>query len=109
MKKSIGIDVKRPKKKCKDDRCPFHGSLSVHGRIFTGKVKSSKAQKSAVITWERTHYIKKYERYEKRISKVQVHVPKCMHIKENDIVKIAECRPLSKTKHFVVVEKNESD
>ena len=108
MKKSIGIDVKRPKKKCKDGKCPFHGELGVRGRLFVGTVRSTKAPKTATISWERQHYLKKYERYEKRISKVQAHVPKCIKIKEKDVVKIAECRPLSKTKHFVVVE-NESD
>ena len=104
---NAGIDVKKPKKKCKDARCPFHGSLSVRGRIFSGKIKSTKAQKTVIVTWERSHYISKYERYEKRGSKVQAHVPKCIKVEEGDDVKIMECRPLSKTKHFVVVE-NES-
>ncbi|MAF51104.1 MAG: 30S ribosomal protein S17 [Nanoarchaeota archaeon] len=108
MKKSIGIDVKKPKKKCEDARCPFHGTLSVRGRIFVGVVKSAKAQKSAVVAWERQFYLKKYERYEKRLSKVQVHVPGCIEVNDKDTVKIAECRPLSKTKRFVVVE-NESN
>jgi small subunit ribosomal protein S17 len=104
MKKSAGIGVREPKKKCKDDRCPFHGILSVHGRIFNGKIKSAKAQQTVTVTWERPYYLKKYERYEKRMSKVQAHAPGCIEIKEGDEVKIMECRPLSKTKHFVVVE-----
>jgi small subunit ribosomal protein S17 len=103
----IGIDVKKPKKKCKNENCPFHGSLKVRGRMFSGKVKSAKAQKTIVVGWERARYIRKYERYEKRNSKVQAHLPKCIEVKEGDSVKIMECRPLSKTKHFVVVE-NES-
>jgi small subunit ribosomal protein S17 len=97
------------KNKCNDVNCPFHGGLSVRGRMFVGKVKSAKAQNTAVVAWERQHYIPKYERYEKRMSKVQAHIPKCLEIKEGDTVKIAECRPLSKTKHFVVMEKNESN
>ena len=103
----IGINVKEPSKKCDDKNCPFHGNLRVHGRTFTGNVKSAKAQETAVIGWERHYYLKKYERYERRFSKVQVHVPKCINVNEGDIVKIIECKPLSKTKHFVVVE-NES-
>ena len=108
MKKIIGMEIKEPKKKCKDKYCVFHGDLSVRGRIFVGNVKSAKAQKTILVTWERQHYIPKYERYEKRLSKVQVHAPECMGIKEGNTVKIAECRPLSKTKHFVVM-KNESN
>jgi small subunit ribosomal protein S17 len=109
MKKTIGIDVKKPKKTCKDVNCPFHGRLGVRGRIFEGVVKSAKAQKTVVISWEKTHFIQKYERYEKRQSKIQAHVPECLNIKERDVVRVAECRPLSKTKKFVVVEKNESN
>lgn len=82
--------------------------IMTHGRTFVGKVKSAKAQKTAVVEWERTLYLKKYERYEKRLSKVQVHIPDSIEVKEGDIVKIVECRPLSKTKHFVIVE-NESN
>lgn len=108
MKKSIGIKVKTPKKKCEDERCPFHGKLSVRGRTFVGTVKSTKAPKTVTVAWERQFYLKKYERFEKRLSKVQAHVPSCIEIKEKDTVKIIECRQLSKTKHFVVVE-NESN
>ena len=104
----IGIEVKKPKKECKDINCPFHGSLKVRGRTFIGNVKSAKAQKSIVVGWERPYYLPKYERYEKRFSKVQAHLPPCIDVKEGDSVKIMECRPLSKTKHFVVIE-NESN
>jgi len=48
--------------------------------------------------------VKKYNRYEKRLSKFHAHNPPCIHAKVGDIVTIAECRPLSKTKNFVVVE-----
>ncbi|MBN1455027.1 MAG: 30S ribosomal protein S17, partial [Methanomicrobia archaeon] len=41
----------------------------------------------------------------KRQSKIHAHNPPCINAKVGDIVKIAECRPLSKTKSFVVVEK----
>jgi small subunit ribosomal protein S17 len=43
MKKNIGVDVKnKPKEKCEDPLCPFHGTISLHGRIFTGVVVSDK-------------------------------------------------------------------
>ena len=107
MKKNIGIEVKVPQKACTDEHCPFHGSLSVHGRMFIGKVISDKMSKSVTVSWDRTIFVPKYERYEKQRSKVKAHNPECISVKAGDIVKIMNCRPISKTKHFVVVEKLE--
>ena len=102
--KNIGIQVVKPKEKCKDDHCPFHGSLQCRGRIFTGTIISVKMQKTANVEWERKYFLRKYERYEKRRSRVKAHNPECIDAREGDIVKIMECRPLSKTKNFVIVE-----
>ena len=100
----IGIDVTEPKTKCDDPNCPFHGNLPVRGQILEGIVTSDKAERT--ITVERSFYkfIRKFERYEKRKSKIHVHRPDCIDLNIGDAVKIAECRPLSKTKHFVVIE-----
>lgn len=100
----VGIDVQEPKEKCDDPNCPFHGSLPVRGQILDGIVTSNKAERT--ITVERSFYkfIRKYERYEKRKSKITAHKPDCIQVNVGDVVKIAECRPLSKTKHFVVLE-----
>ena len=100
----VGIDVPEPKEKCEDPNCPFHGTLPVRGQILEGIVTSDKAERT--ITVERSFYkfIRKYERYEKRKSKIKAHKPDCIHVNVGDAVKIAECKPLSKTKHFVVVE-----
>ncbi|AEG18475.1 MAG: 30S ribosomal protein S17 [Methanobacterium paludis] len=100
----VGIDVKEPKTKCDDPNCPFHGTLPVRGQILEGIVTSEKAERT--ITVERSFYkfIRKYERYEKRKSKITAHKPDCIDVKVGDAVKIAECRRLSKTKNFVVVE-----
>ncbi|MCP8309640.1 MAG: 30S ribosomal protein S17 [archaeon] len=103
--RNIGIDVKPPKKSCDDDLCPFHGSLSIRGRILEGKAVSIKAKDMAIIEREYLHYIKKYMRYEKRRSKIHAHLPPCLDVNEGDSVKIAECRPLAKTVSFVVIEK----
>nr|AJS12927.1 30S ribosomal protein S17, small subunit ribosomal protein S17 [uncultured archaeon] len=46
-------------------------------------------------------------RYERRKSRIPSHSPPCVGAKEGDHVKIAECRPLSKTVSFVVVERSE--
>lgn len=75
------------------------------GRIFTGTVTSTKAQKTATVEWERRKLITKYERYERRKSKIKAHVPDAIQIQTGDLVKIQECRPISKTKRFIVIEK----
>ena len=100
----VGIDVPEPKEKCEDPNCPFHGTLPVRGQILEGIVTSNKAERT--ITVERSFYkfIQKYERYEKRKSKIAAHIPDCIQVNIGDSVKIAECRPLSKTKQFVVIE-----
>lgn len=103
--RNIGIDAVPPKSECKDDKCAWHGMLPVRGNILQGKVVSAKARKTAVIKREFLHFLPKYERYERRHSKITAYNPECIAAKEGDIVTIAECRPLSKTKHFVVIEK----
>lgn len=103
----LGIDVKEPEKECEDENCPFHGTLKVRGGVMEGKVVSSKGEKTAVIERSYTQKVPKYERYERRSSKIPAHNPPCINAQEGDIVKIGECRPISKTKSFVIVEKRE--
>lgn len=109
MTRNIGINVKAPKEKCQDVNCPFHGKLSVRGRIFEGVVVSDKTKKTVTVQWQYFHYIPKYERYERRTTKIAAHNPPCIDAKKGDKVRIAECRPISKTKSFVVVEKITGD
>ena len=91
--------------KCNDVHCPTHLGFKTRGRTFTGTVIEFKAQKTATVEWERRKYIPKYERYEKRRTRLKVHVPECSEVKKGDIVVIKECRPISKTKKFVITEK----
>ncbi len=109
MKKSkarnIGIDAKAPEKECQDPRCVWHGKLPIRGKIVEGVVVSDKAQKTAIIEREYFHFIPKYERYERRHNRISAYNPECISAKIGDRVRIAECRPLSKTKAFVVIEK----
>ncbi|HDM35712.1 MAG TPA: 30S ribosomal protein S17 [Candidatus Syntrophoarchaeum butanivorans] len=105
MPRDIGIDVTPPEKECTDQNCPFHGKLSVRGQILEGKVISSKMDKTVVVEREYLRKIGKYERYERRRSTLHAHNPSCIDAREGDTVKIAECRPLSKTKKFVVIER----
>ena len=78
--------------------------ISTRGRTFTGVIVSSKAQKTVTVSWNRRVYIPKYERYLTKRSKVKAHNPTEMNLNEGDTVVIKECRPISKTKKFVVVE-----
>jgi len=105
MKKNIGISVNPPEKECNDPNCAWHGKLPVRGRVFTGTVRSAKSHNTVAVDWDYHKLSQKYERYERRKTRVTAHNPPCMHAREGDMVVIAECRPLSKTKHFVVVSK----
>jgi small subunit ribosomal protein S17 len=103
--RSIGIDVKYPKNKCESVNCPFHGNLKIRGRLFDGIVVSLKPQNTAIIERHYLKFIPKYERYERRKKKISVHKPKCIRLFKGDKVRISECRPLSKTKRHVIIEK----
>jgi len=94
---------------CTDKKCAKHGSVRTHGRLFVGRVIEAKAQRTATIEWERRKYVQKYERYEKRRTQVKAHNPPCIDAKKGERVRILECRPLSKTKHFVIMEKLGTD
>lgn len=104
MVRDTGLDVTVPKKECDDPNCPFHGTLPVRGQLLKGEVVSSKIKKTAVVQREFTRRSSKYKRRERRRSKIHAHNPLCIDAKEGDLVKIAECRPLSKTKSFVIIQ-----
>src|SRR3989338_5703161 len=103
--RDIGLDIKAPKESCNDIHCSFHGNLVVRGRQFVANVKGTKAQKTAVVEWERLFYLHKYHRYEKRKTKIHVHNPVCIDAKTGEKVLIVECRRISKTKNFVILTK----
>lgn len=91
---------------CNDNDCPTHGSLKTRGRTFKGAVVSKNTKRIA-IEFERMIYVRKYERYARSKTKIHARLPTCLtkDINIGDTIKIAECRPLSKIIHFVVVEK----
>ena len=99
------LDVQPPRKSCNDPNCPFHGLLRIRGRILEGTVASAKMEKTVTVRLDNLRYVPKYKRYERRHSHISAHNPSCVGAAENDRVKIAECRPISKTVSFVVVEK----
>jgi len=104
MAKNIGLGVMQPETACTDANCPFHGSLPVRGQVITGKVVSDRMMGTVVVERDYLHFVGKYNRYEKRSSRIHAHNPPCLGAKTGDSVKIAECRPLSKTTAYVVVE-----
>ncbi len=91
---------------CKDRLCPIHGDkkLKMRGRIFQGEVFKILPGRVS-IQFERMLKLHKYERYEKRKTKIHARLPDCMResISVGDLIEIAETRPISKMIHFVVV------
>ncbi|MBM3233844.1 30S ribosomal protein S17 [Candidatus Pacearchaeota archaeon] len=96
--------MKEKIEKCDDEQCPIHGKLAARGRVFAGNV-IRKFPKRIAIEFERTLFIKKYERYMKKKTRLHARVSKCMeNVEVGDYVQVRECRPLSKIIHFVLVE-----
>jgi small subunit ribosomal protein S17 len=105
--KTATLALKKPKKSCDDRDCPFHGTLSIRGRVLDGVVISAKMDKTVVVRRDYQFYVPKFKRYERRHSHINAHNPPCLNVKDGEHVKISECRPLSKTVSFVVVERME--
>jgi len=106
-KLDIGLDVSKPKGTCTSPKCPWHGQLKVRGRIFEGKVTSDKSPSTVTVQWDYASFIPKYERFSRGRTRIHAHNPDCIAAKQGQTVKIGECRPISKSKSFVVIEKLE--
>merc|ERR1712176_149955 len=107
--RSVGLGFKTPKEAYNDDyidkKCPFTGNVSIRGRILTGVITKMKMQRTIVIRRDYLHYIRKYNRYEKRHKNMSVHLsPAFKDVKPGDIATVGECRPLSKTVCFNVLK-----
>ena len=72
-------------------------------RTLTGKVVSNKMDKSVIVLIERRVKHPVYGKYITRSTKLHAHDENNV-CKEGDIVTIAECRPISKTKAWALVE-----
>ncbi len=94
---------------CNDKKCPVHSGLKTRGRIFEGRV-TRKFKNRVTIEFERMIYSRKYERYFRAKTKIHAHLSSCMEneINVGDLIRIQECRPLSKIIHFVVIKKIKS-
>ncbi|KRX06975.1 Nucleic acid-binding, OB-fold [Pseudocohnilembus persalinus] len=106
--KNIGLGIKTPKEaiegKYIDKKCPFTSDVSIRGKIIKGIVISKSMSRTIIIRRDYMHYIKKYNRYEKRHTNIPVHISPAFNVKEGDIVFAGQCRPLSKTVRFNVVK-----
>ena len=72
-------------------------------RTVEGRVVSNKMQKTVTVLLERSVKHGLYGKYGRLSTKVHAH-DENGECREGDLVRIAECRPLSKTKNWKVVE-----
>jgi len=107
---AIGLDVEQPPEpenpaEYDYETCPFYGELSVRGQVIEGEVVSADMTKTVIVEREYDVSVPKYDRLMKRRSRIPAHVPGVLEpLSVGETVKIAETRPLSKTKSHVVVE-----
>jgi small subunit ribosomal protein S17 len=92
--------VKTPKAKKQEKK---ENVVGTRGRTFTGAV-TKKFPTRAVIEFEKTIYIPKFERYAKRKTKLHAKIPENLDVNLNDLVQIQETRPLSKIIHFQITK-----
>ena len=104
----IGLGYRTPKEAIEgtyvDKKCPFTSSVSIRGRILKGVVKSNKMKRTIIVRRDYLHYIRKYNRYEKRHSTTPAHCSPAFRVNQGDQVTVGECRPLSKTIRFNVIQ-----
>ena len=106
MTRNIGLPVKDPKKKIieNEKNNPFNGSLTIRGKLFNGIVINAKAKRTAVIQKESLIYFEKFKRYGRSKNKIHAHIPSNLNVQKGDRVTAAECRPISKSVSYVIVE-----
>lgn len=80
--------------------------IATRGSVLEGVVVSDKMQKTVTVRTEYIVKVAKYDRMKRRHSKIKARNPPEIDAKMGDVVKIAECRPLSKDVHFIVIAKS---
>ncbi|KAM3714235.1 hypothetical protein ACB098_01G319200 [Castanea mollissima] len=75
-----------------DKECPFSGNVSIGGCILAGTCHSSKMMRTIIVCRDYLHFVKKYQRYERRHSNIPAHISPCFRV------------PLSKTVRFNVLK-----
>merc|ERR1712066_314745 len=106
--RNVGLSFQTPKEakegKYVDKKCPFTGNVSIRGKILKGMCISRKMNRTIIIRRNFLHYIKKFNRFEKRHHNVSVHCSPCFDVKEGVIITAGQCRPLAKTVRFNVIK-----
>ncbi|HWX47957.1 MAG TPA: 30S ribosomal protein S17 [Roseomonas sp.] len=74
-------------------------------RVLTGRVVSDKMDKTVTVLVERRVMHPLYKKFIRRSKKYAAHDDANL-CKEGDVVAIEECRPISKRKTWLVVERN---
>ena len=74
------------------------------GKILTGTVVSVHTPQTVIVTIASTHRHPLYKKAVRRTRRLPVHNASLTLI-EGDMVRIQETKPISRTKHFTVLEK----
>ena len=74
-------------------------------RTMEGRVVSNKADKTVTVLVERRVMHPLYKKFIRRSKKYAAHDDANL-CKEGDVVQIEECRPISKSRSWVVIERN---
>merc|ERR1712196_515534 len=91
--KKVGLGFKTPQNAINgeyiDKKCPFTSDISIRGRIFKGVVLSTKMKNTVALRRDYLHYIKKYNRFEKRHHNLPAHLtPAFGRTRVGDIVTV---------------------
>jgi len=78
------------------------GPIVQRGHVRIGKVVSDRCKRTVIVEWETLERFPKYARSARSKSRLPVHNPDAIGAKLGDIVEIAECRKISKTKAWTV-------
>jgi small subunit ribosomal protein S11e len=75
--RNVGLGFKTPREALDgtyiDKKCPFTGNVSIRGRILTGVVVKNKMTRTIVLRRDYLHYVRKYNRFEKRHKNISAH------------------------------------
>lgn len=74
-------------------------------RVLTGRVTSDKMDKTITVIVERRIQHPLYKKFIRRSKKYAAHDETNL-CKEGDVVRIEECRPISKNKSWLLIERN---